>query len=159
MKPLRTNTASRTALALFCTLAVVACDSGPGDETDDACARIGRDDLGTVTATTPAGRFDSGCASVVSDAESFLVIVQEPGSGAGGGETIELFVRGVEPGAYEVGEDAGAEAMYGPSPSATVGASSGTVTLTSVDGGFEGTFEFTTVTGGEVTDGRFDLDL
>ena len=151
--------APRTALALLCALAVAACDSGPGDGTDDACTTIGRNDLGTVTATTPGGRFDSGCASVVSDSESFLVIVQEPGSGAGGGETIELFVRGVEPGTYEVGDDAGAEAMYGSSPSATVGASSGTVTLTSVDGGFEGTFEFTTVTGGEVTDGRFDLDL
>ena len=159
MKPLRSTLAPRTALALLCALAVTACDSGPGDETDDACASIGRNDLGSVTATTPGGRFDSECASVVSDSESFLVIVQEPGSGAGGGETIELFVRGVEPGAYEIGEDAGAEAMYGSSPSATVGASSGTVTLTSVDGGFEGTFEFTTVTGGEVTDGRFDLDL
>jgi hypothetical protein len=149
----------RSALGLLVigSFALAGCDSSVDD--GDTCASIGLTDVGAVTATTPTGEFRSSCASITGDNDLLVAIVREPGSGALGGETIELYIGGTTPGTYDIGDDTVSGAAYGPSPSATVGAASGSITVTSSDDGIEGTFEFVTATGAEVTGGRFDLNL
>lgn len=137
--------------------AAVGCDAAsPGG---GACAEIGVPDVGLVSATTPDGEFRTACATVSARDGLFLVIAREPGSGALGGATLELTVDGTEPGTYALGEGGLSSAAYGPGPAATVGARSGSITVASFEGGARGTFAFVTVTGAEVTGGRFDLDL
>ena len=145
-------------VALTLAAALAGCDA-PLPLDDGACASIGVSEAGSVEATTPAGPFRTTCASVGSGGGSLLVIAREPGSGALGGATLELYVGGTEPGTYVFGDDAVSGAAFGPGPDAVVGARSGSVTVESFEGGVRGTFAFVTLTGAEVTDGRFDLDL
>ena len=148
------------ALSFAAALAVAVvggCDSSPPD--DASCASIGVPEVGAVSATTPDGEFRTACANVTSGGGLLVAVAREPGSGALGGATIELYVEATEPGTYAFGEAGATGAAYGPAPGATVAAREGSVTVASFEGGLRGTFAFVTVTGAEVTGGRFDLDL
>ena len=143
------------AAALF---SLSACDSG-GTEADQTCASIGVPEAGTVTATTPNGAFQTSCANVVYDEGLLVAIARETGSGTLGGATIEIYVDGTEPGTYAFDSDDISGASYGPSPDAMAEARSGSITVSSFEGGVVGTFEFVTTTGREITGGRFEFDL
>ena len=154
----------RVLLVLALSLGLVACDSGSGEDgpTDASCATTGTQDLGTVTATTPSGSFRSSCAAATSSTGDLVVIVRTPGNeSALGGESLEFVLQDLRVGTYTLGEDDDdfSTASYGRTPLAMSEAASGTVVVTSLSGGIEATFSFTTVTGQEVTDGRLDLSF
>lgn len=154
---MRPRPATLAAVVLIVAVALVGCDSAPAG--GGTCASIGVPDVGSVTATTPAGPFQTACANVTSGPDAVLFIAREPGSGPLGGATVELYVAGTGPGTYPLGDGTSSSAAFGPSPGATVAARSGSVTVESFEGGLRGTFAFVTLTGAEVTGGRFDLDL
>ncbi|MDT7858194.1 DUF6252 family protein [Rubrivirga sp. S365] len=150
----------RPLLLVVAALATSAgCDTASDPADDVTCASIGVAEAGTVVATTPAGGFETACVDVTSDGGLLVAIAREPGSGSLGGETIELYVSGTEPGTYVFGGDGATGASYGRSPETTAVAREGSVTVTSFAGGAEGTFSFVTTTGDEVAGGRFDLDF
>lgn len=140
-------------------VALAGCDAQLPEPPPGTCASVGLEEAGSVSATTPAGPFETACASVVSRGGTVLVLARATGAGPAGGETIELTVAGLEVGTYALGEGREAGAAYGPNLSARVAARSGSLTVTSVEGGIAGSFEFVTLSGAEVTGGRFDLDL
>lgn len=156
-QPVHPRPAPTLALLATALAALAGCDGS--SPSDGACASIGVPDVGSVTATTPGGQFETACANVTSSDGLLVAIAREPGSGALGGETIELYIDGAEPGTYTFGDDGVSGASYGPSPGATAEARSGSITVESFEGGVRGTFAFVTLTGAEVTGGRFDLDL
>ena len=79
---------------------LAACDSLPEPDRGDTCASIGVTEIGSVTATTPAGAFRTTCVTVAADGGLVVAVARETGSGATGGATLELYIGGTETGTY-----------------------------------------------------------
>ena len=152
-----------STLALLCAAAFALGACGGSDPVDEigSCELIGTVDIGTITATTPQGSFSTSCGIVQTSIGMLGVFARTPSNASPlGGPTIEMLVDGLTEGTYPVGNgDGEASLSYGQTPATTVEATSGSVTITSTAGGFVGTFEFTTATGADVTNGRFALDV
>ena len=115
-----------------------------------------------MTATTPSGSLRTSCALVTSSGGDLLILVRTPGDASPlGDDALEFYLQGVRVGTYTLGleDDDFSSASYGRTPASVTDAASGTISVTSLDGGIEGTFSFTTVTGQEVTNGRMDLSF
>ncbi len=148
-------------LGLGVLVALSGCDSSDDTGGLDDCALIGTQNLGTITATTPNGSLQTSCALITSSSGFLVINVRTPGSASPlGADAIEILLDGPRVGVYELGvEDAEATASYGRTPASVIEAASGTVEVTSLSGGIEARFSFTTVTGQEVTNGRLDLNF
>ena len=154
---------TRSLILLALAIGLAACDSG-SDEDDvlTSCASTGTQDLGTVTATTPSGSLRTSCALVTSSGGDLVVFVRTPGNASPlGDDALEFYFQDVRVGTYTLGldDDDFSSAAYGRTPASVTDAASGTLTVTSLDGGIEGTFSFTTVTGQAITNGRLDLSF
>lgn len=166
---------------LFCllgALAVSGCDSGsddpgtgPGTDPDVEVRSCTERGLQTATAslTTPQGAFQGVCSSTtLSDNQIRLQI--ENVSNATVDQNVELLIRnftdgatGVVAGTYEISDDLDNDLdgnVTYRSGSTTVFAESGSITVTTITPTrIAGTFSFTSPTGAQYTNGRFDAPL
>lgn len=147
-------------LALVLPFIAFGCDSDdPGSSLSD-CAQVGTQDIGTITATTPTGSLRTSCG-IVSISDGFIQILVRTPSDASplGGDALSFLLDGTTAATYPLGASSTSSVEYGRTPSATSEATSGSVVITSLSGGIQGTFEFTTATGQRITNGRLDIDL
>lgn len=153
-------------LALAAVL-LTGCDGDSLSDFDLTCEDAGFSSTGTLTASTSNGTFRANCFEVMTAATALEVrgfdIDLDVGAGLGtlrGG--VELVTEGLEPGTYVVGsgDEQNARASFSPSPTSTLEAASGTVTIAEFSASrVRGSFAFETVNGATVSNGAFDIEL